>query len=68
MDMAHVNSKPGKCGKCNGTGRYRWGGGTVNGKFTGNEGTCFSCRGKGHQTWSDIKRNETYNRNKIIAA
>jgi len=62
-DLAVVNSKPGTCGKCKGTGEYRWGA-CVNGKMT-KSGTCFSCRGTGKQTGKQIKVNETYNRHKI---
>jgi DnaJ-class molecular chaperone len=64
-DMAVPNEKPGPCEKCRGSGIFTWGG-TINGqpRFSGQ---CNSCAGKGHQTLSDIRRNETYNRHKIIS-
>ena len=63
-DFAYVNPKPGKCGKCSGTGFYRWGA-VVNGKAT-HQGTCFSCRGTGKQDRRQMRRNETYNRFKPL--
>jgi hypothetical protein len=35
------------CWRCNGTGIFRYGGGTVNGRFVGKEGPCFKCIGGG---------------------
>jgi DnaJ-class molecular chaperone len=64
-DLSQPNEKPGLCGKCRGTGTYRWGA-SVNGK-SAHEGTCFSCQGTGKQSAADIKRNHTYNRYKIAA-
>lgn len=46
--------------KCNGTGTFSWGGGTVNGVFTGKTGMCFGCRGKGWCSHLDRKRNDYY--------
>jgi DnaJ-class molecular chaperone len=63
-DFAWVNDKPGKCGKCNGTGTYRWGA-FVNGRAT-HEGTCYSCRGTGEQTRVQMRRNSVYNNHKLI--
>jgi DnaJ-class molecular chaperone len=63
-DFAVPNEKPGPCAKCRGTGEYRWGA-IVNGKAT-NVGICWSCKGTGQQTVRDIRRNETYNRHKIV--
>ena len=63
-DMAMPNDKPGSCCKCRGTGVYSWGV-CINGKMQHN-GTCYSCRGTGRQDWRQIKRNETYNRYKIV--
>ena len=62
-DLAHVNAAPGKCGKCSGSGEYRWGP-SVNG-VSKHSGTCFSCRGTGRQNRRQIMRNGTYNRYKI---
>jgi DnaJ-class molecular chaperone len=62
-DMSEPNNKPGQCGKCRGTGTYRWGA-SVNGKMT-KSGSCHSCQGTGQQTRRDIRRNEAYNRYKI---
>ena len=62
-DLAHENNTPGRCGKCNGTGEYRWGA-TVNGKSQ-HRGRCNSCRGTGRQTMADMMRNRTYNRYKL---
>jgi DnaJ-class molecular chaperone len=64
-DFSVPNDKPGVCAKCNGTGEYRWGGGVVNGQFTGHSGPCWSCKGTGKQTKADIKRNHGYNFHKI---
>ena len=63
-DMAEPNDEPGECGKCRGSGSYNWGA-VVNGKPT-KTGPCHSCGGTGRQTHSDIKRNEAYNRHKLI--
>lgn len=62
-DLSVINSKPGPCEKCRGSGLYCWGG-TVNGKpkFTGR---CHSCRGSGRQSRSDMRRNGIYNTHKI---
>jgi len=62
-DLAQPNSKPGECGKCRGTGIYRWGTST-NGR-TAHEGPCYSCSGTGRQDAADIRRNNTYNRHKV---
>jgi DnaJ-class molecular chaperone len=53
-------TKDGKeyCGKCNGTGTYKWGA-SVNGRPS-NVGTCYSCQGKGVMTKKDVKRNDYY--------
>lgn len=64
-DFAVPNSKPGKCAKCNGSGKYRWGGAVVNGVWKGKEGDCYSCGGTGVQTRRDIGRNVAYNRHKM---
>lgn len=63
-DFAVPNRKPGRCEKCAGTGTYSWGG-TINGapRFVGK---CWSCKGTGKQSRRDIRRNETYNRYKVI--
>jgi hypothetical protein len=63
-DLAQPNEQPGPCGKCRGTGTYSWGT-FFNGKPS-NTGPCFSCQGTGHQTLEQIKRNEAYNRFKIV--
>ena len=63
-DFAVVNSKPGRCEKCRGTGTFGWGA-SVNGKMT-HSGTCYSCRGTGKQDATQIARNACYNRNKEI--
>ena len=63
-DLSQPNDKPGKCGKCKGTGCYSWGA-SQNGKTT-HSGTCWSCAGTGQQTKDDIRRNHTYNKHKII--
>lgn len=49
MDFAHVNAKPGNCGKCSGTGEYL--------RF----GTCWSCQGTGRQTRRQMRRNLAFN-------
>lgn len=67
-DFAVPNAKPGKCAKCNGSGVYRWGGGTVNGKFNGHSGACHSCGGSGEQSHSDIARNKAFNRHQLRRA
>jgi excinuclease UvrABC ATPase subunit len=64
-DFSVPNTKPGKCAKCNGTGRYSWGA-VVNGRPT-HSGQCHSCQGTGKQTRSDIARNNAYNRHKIAS-
>ena len=64
-DLSQPNSKLGQCGKCKGTGEYVWGA-VVNGKPS-KSGKCFSCRGTGQQDWRQIKRNEAYNRHKIVS-
>ena len=63
-DFAVPNAKPGVCAKCRGTGRYAWGA-VINGKPQ-KEGVCYSCRGTGKQDMRQIKRNECYNRHKIV--
>ena len=63
-DLSQPNEKPGKCVKCRGTGEYRWGA-IVNGK-SNHAGTCYSCRGTGKQSATQIKRNECYNKHKIV--
>ena len=63
FDLAHVNAEPGTCGKCRGSGKYRWGA-VVNGKAA-HAGACHSCGGTGRQSAADIKRNAAYNRFKI---
>lgn len=60
MDFSVPNSKPGKCEKCRGTGRYSWGA-VVNGK-PAKTGMCYSCRGTGCQDRADIARNRAFNR------
>lgn len=62
-DLAWENEKPGKCGKCRGTGHYAWGG-FVNGK-PAHTGQCHSCNGTGEQDAKQIRRNAAYNRFKI---
>jgi DnaJ-class molecular chaperone len=62
-DLSQPNSKPGKCGKCSGSGQYRWGP-QINGQSK-YSGQCHSCGGKGFQTRRDIRRDVTYNRFKI---
>lgn len=59
MDFAHVNPTPGPCGKCSGSGLYRWGA-VINGRAQ-YEGTCWSCQGAGRQTRQQIRRNRTFN-------
>jgi DnaJ-class molecular chaperone len=63
-DLSMPNATPGKCCKCSGTGVYRWGA-TTNGKSE-HSGPCHSCRGTGEQSFAQIKRNECYNKHKII--
>ncbi len=65
-DFSVPNTKPGKCAKCNGSGKYRWAGHTENGVWKGKEGPCHSCRGTGQQDWTQIKRNECWNRHKVV--
>jgi len=64
-DLAVVNSKPGPCEKCKGTGVYSWGA-VVNGKPS-KSGTCFSCRGTGKQSEKQRRRNSTYNQHKVVS-
>ena len=59
MELSMPNSKPGRCGKCKGTGVFI---------RAGKEGKCFSCRGAGQQTPRQIMRNHAYNRHKVNAA
>lgn len=66
MDFSMPNGTPGKCVKCNGSGRYCWGA-FVNGRPT-KSGTCWSCRGTGKQSQKQIMRNHTYNRHKVVTA
>jgi DnaJ-class molecular chaperone len=63
-DLSQPNHKPGTCCKCKGSGVYGWGP-VVNGVCE-KQGTCFSCRGTGKQSYRQIKRNETYNKYKIV--
>ena len=44
-----------KCGRCQGTGVYRWGA-VINGRST-HQGACYQCEGKGRQGQADFKRN-----------
>jgi DnaJ-class molecular chaperone len=62
-DFAYENAAPGTCGKCKGTGEYRWGA-SLNGKSM-NAGKCYSCRGTGVQDKPQIICNRVYNRYKI---
>jgi len=62
-DMSQPNAKPGRCIKCSGSGRYRWGA-IENGRAK-HEGPCFSCQGTGRQTSRQIRRNQAYNRFKV---
>jgi len=64
-DFAVPNAKPGPCEKCRGSGTYQWGA-SVNGRMT-HSGQCHSCRGTGEQDFAQIKRNETYNRHKVVS-
>lgn len=64
-DLAQPNAKPGACVKCRGTGVYGWGA-CVNGVMQ-HSGPCFSCRGTGRQDRTQIARNHTYNKHKIVA-
>jgi DnaJ-class molecular chaperone len=63
-DLSQPNERPGKCRKCNGSGLYCWG--PVTNGAPAHSGPCHSCRGTGKQTRRDIRRNETYNRHKIV--
>jgi DnaJ-class molecular chaperone len=63
-DLAVPNTKPGPCAKCQGRGTYGWGA-VVNG-VPSKSGTCWSCKGTGRQDRRDIRRNEVYNRHKIV--
>lgn len=63
-DLAEVNEAPGTCAKCKGTGEHRW---KWDGRKFLQSGPCYSCGGTGKQTEADIRRNDTYNRHKIIA-
>ena len=63
-DFSMPNATPGKCVKCKGSGEYCWGA-VVNGKPT-HKGRCHSCQGTGRQDAAQIKRNETYNRHKVV--
>lgn len=62
-DLSMPNDRPGRCGKCRGTGLYRWGA-TVNGRSS-KSGPCFSCQGTGRQSSRQIRRNVAYNRHKV---
>jgi DnaJ-class molecular chaperone len=64
-DMAQPNRQPGPCGKCQGTGVYRWG--AVKNGRPSQSGACHSCGGTGQQTRQDIARNRAYNRHKLAA-
>lgn len=63
-DLAVPNDKPGVCAKCKGSGVYQWGA-SVNGKMQ-HGGPCYSCQGTGKQNYRQIKRNQAYNRHKIV--
>jgi DnaJ-class molecular chaperone len=62
-DLSFANDQPGTCGKCSGSGLYRWGA-VVNGQAT-KSGPCHSCAGTGQQDARQIARNHAYNRHKI---
>lgn len=62
-DFAVVNSEPGECEKCSGSGQYKWGA-VVNGQAS-KVGPCWSCIGTGKQTTRDMRRNRAYNRHKL---
>jgi DnaJ-class molecular chaperone len=62
-DLSHANEVPGTCGKCKGTGEYRWG--AVQNGRPSKSGPCHSCRGTGKQDIRQIARNNAYNRYKI---
>lgn len=55
-----------KCDGCRGDGVFYGRGSVVNGHFVGFKGTCFRCGGKGSQTHADVKRNEAYDRHRIV--
>ena len=65
-DFSVPNDKPGTCAKCNGSGQFAMRGPVVHSVATVKHGTCWSCRGTGHQTYRQIKRNECYNRHKVV--
>lgn len=60
FDLSHVNDAPGPCGKCSGSGEYRWG--------LRHSGQCNACRGKGYQTRADMARNAAFNRHQVRRA
>lgn len=62
-DFAVPNTNPGPCGKCNGTGKYRWRR-PAGRELIELEGPCYSCGGSGRQELTDILRNQAYNRHK----
>jgi hypothetical protein len=45
-----------QCWKCDGSGRYYFGGAVVNGVYQGRTGDCYACGGKGVQTNADRLR------------
>lgn len=55
-----INTKPGTCRKCNGTGIYKWGWSPGRGHGI-HQGKCHACRGTGKQTRAQIERNAKYN-------
>lgn len=54
LSIQDPNQIVGTCGKCGGTGIYRWG---DNLKFSGK---CFDCRGTGNLTFHDRLRDNFY--------
>lgn len=68
-DWAPIKDRPEgtvECDGCRGDGVHYGRGAVVNGKFVGFTGVCFRCGGKGHQTKSDVARNRTYDRHRIV--
>ena len=53
-----------KCGKCAGSGVYRWGvfttDITTNKTTSSHAGVCYECGGKGYRTAADVKRCDNY--------
>lgn len=56
-----VNTKPGTCYKCHGSGEYHWQS-LKGGRAEAHVGPCYSCQGTGKQSKRQIRRNQTYNR------